>query len=378
MKKISLKELARNSGKENYGKLYEWILDQIKQGLLKPVKASGTNGKKPALFLEYWVVEKDEEKGQDKEELETELKYKLAPEIAIDYYLEHLDRYREDRDKVWQLSCFLKEKKKNLATKISWNERSFEIWQREKFLTKEQGLKILKRCGMTVEDLGVYQTAEPFSYFAAVRDTPQKVLIVENKDTFYSMRRKLLEEEQNALCLEESPEIMQTTEEEQAEQNIQLVLETKRSRQAGRSVLGLSIGTLIYGAGKGIWRAFEDFDSSAEPYMKAEGNRFFYFGDLDYEGILIYEKLAEDCKEKPIIPFCEAYLKMLEKAEYYGIDSLPETKKGQNRNIGERFFSFFSEEAKQRMKDILEQNKYIPQEILNYTDYGYHMGSESL
>ena len=340
MKRISLKELEKSTGKENYGQLYGWIMDQMKQDVLKPVKASGTNGKKPALFLEYWVVEKDEEKDQDKEELETELKYKLAPEIAIDYYLEHLDRYREDRDKVWQLSCFLKEKKKNLETKISWNERSFEIWQREKFLTKEQGLKILKRCGMTVDDLGVYQTAEPFSYFAAVRDTPQNLLILENKDTFYSMRRKLLEKE--------------TT-----------------------SVIGLSIGTLIYGAGKGIWRAFEDFDSSAEPYMKASGNQFFYFGDLDYEGILIYEKLAEDCREKHIVPFCEAYLKMLKKAEHFGIDSLPATKEGQNRNMGEIFFSFFTKEAKERMKDILEQNKYIPQEILNYTDYGHSFGTEN-
>lgn len=113
------------------GSFMDGIMDQMKQDVLKPVKASGTNGKKPALFLEYWVVEKDGRKDQDKEKLENELKYKLAPEIAIDYYLEHLDRYREDRDKVWQLSCFLKEKKKNLETKISWNERSFEIWQRE-------------------------------------------------------------------------------------------------------------------------------------------------------------------------------------------------------------------------------------------------------
>ena len=340
MKRISLKELAGSSGKENYGELYEWILGQIKQGVLKPVKASGMNGKKPALFLEYRILEKDERNDQDKGKLENELKYRLVPEITIDYYLEHLDRYREDRDKVLQLNCFLKEKKKNLETKISWNERSFEIWQREKFLTKEQGLKILKRCGMTVDDLGVYQTAEPFSYFAAVRDTPQNLLILENKDTFYSMRRKLLEKE--------------TT-----------------------SVIGLSIGTLIYGAGKGIWRAFEDFDSSAEPYMKASGNQFFYFGDLDYEGILIYEKLAEDCREKHIVPFCEAYLKMLKKAEHFGIDSLPATKEGQNRNIGEIFFSFFTKEAKERMKDILEQNKYIPQEILNYTDYGYSFGTEN-
>ena len=51
MKRISLKELEKSTGKENYGQLYGWIMDQMKQDVLKPVKASGTNGKKPALFF---------------------------------------------------------------------------------------------------------------------------------------------------------------------------------------------------------------------------------------------------------------------------------------------------------------------------------------
>ena len=54
-------------------------------------------------------------------------------------------------------------------------------------------------------------------------------------------------------------------------------------------IFGAEIGTLIYGAGKGIIRSFQDFDLCAEPYMKHPKNTIYYFGDLDYEGIGIYE-----------------------------------------------------------------------------------------
>ena len=71
---------------------------------------------------------------------------------------------------------------------------------------------------------------------------PQNLLILENKDTFFSMRRRLLE--------------------------------------GNETILGIKIDTLIYGAGKGIFRSFEDFDLCVEPYMKAAGNQIYYFGDL--------------------------------------------------------------------------------------------------
>ena len=42
--------------------------------------------------------------------------------------------------------------------------------------------------------------------------------------------------------------------------------------------------------------------------MQAEGNQIFYFGDLDYEGIGIYENLAELFNEEwKIIPFMAGY-----------------------------------------------------------------------
>ena len=77
-------------------------------------------------------------------------------------------------------------------------------------------------------------------------------------------------------------------------------------------IFGAEIGTLIYGAGKGIIRSFQDFDLCAEPYMKHPKNTIYYFGDMDYEGIGIYENLAEKFRSRwKIIPFVPAYQAML-------------------------------------------------------------------
>ena len=323
MKRISLKELQKSLS--DYKEQYEYVMDLIEKGRIKPVKASGMNGKSPALYLEYWLVEEV----KDYTQLKEELLYRMVPEISIDYYMSHLAMYEQDRQWVLLLNDFLKEHKQKLLEAKSLNERSFEIWNREKFLSKEQGKKILKRCGINLDVLNVYETTEPLAYYSHTRQTPQNILIVENKDTFYSMRKYLLE--------------------------------------GNDTVLGMPAGTLIYGAGKGIFKSFQDFEFCVEPYMTAKENEIYYFGDLDYEGIGIYENFASVfCGEREIKPFVKGYETMIDKAE--GIGQLPDTKTGQNKNIRELFFSYFSMEMVDKIKRILEEGQYIPQEILTIMD----------
>ena len=307
MKKILLEKLLDNCKEQEYQKQYEYIINLLEEKKIKPVKASRLNGKSPALYREYWLLEET----KDYSNFIEELRYQIIPDISVDYYLRHLESYEADREWVLQLNKYLKERKETLQFKVSANERSFEIWGREKFLSKGQGRRILKRCGLEMSFFNIYETTEPLAYYSRTRNVPQNLLILENKDTFFSMRRRLLE--------------------------------------GNETILGIKIDTLIYGAGKGIFRSFEDFDLCVEPYMKAAGNQIYYFGDLDYEGI-------------------EAgYRKMLSKAK--GVDSIPETKEGQNRNIKDIFFSYFSTEQVKRMKEILEKGYYIPQEILNISDF---------
>ena len=258
----------------------------------------------------------------------------------MDYYLTRPDIYEKDRHWVLMLNDYLKNNSEKLKFQESENERSFEIWGHEKFLTRGHGKHILKKCKIDPKLLNIYGTTEPLAYYSHTRHTPQNLLILENKDPFYSMRRHLLTGE--------------------------------------NAILDTEIGTLIYGAGKGVLRSFRDFDLCVEPYMKDERNMIFYFGDLDFEGIGIYESLAEMFHDRwEIRPFVPAYLSMMQKAKTAtGLDDgkkllmhLPDTKDRQNRNIRELFFSYFGETDILKMKRILDAGKYIPQEILNITDF---------
>ena len=95
-----------------------------------------------------------------------------------------------------------------------------------------------------------------------------------------------------------------------------------------------------------------------------------YFDGFDYEGIIIYEKLAEAFKDEwKIKPFCEAYENMLSIATHIGIENMPEMKEGQNSNIRGDFFRFFSQNQVDIIKKLLDSGKYIPQEILSEKDF---------
>lgn len=250
-KKISLDEISRLYKLGNYQLLAKFIIDSIEAGVIKPIKNSGINGKNPALYNRYRIIYEEE----DKKKYKYELMFQLHSSSKFDYYIRNLERYKADRPYIIALSKYLSNHRDLLDESVSINERSFEIWGREKYLQREGGIRLLKNLGISIDDLNVYDTIEPLSYYSHHKNTPQNVLILENKDTFYSMRRHLLE--------------------------------------GNKTILGLPIGTLIYGKGKGITKSFKDFTFCVEPYLNNESNQVLYFGDLDYECILIFEQLAK-------------------------------------------------------------------------------------
>lgn len=343
MKRMMLEQIITKYGSKaaksfdgirDYQTQYEIIMDLIKKEVIKPVKASGLNGKKPALYREYWMIEEK----KDYSHLIEELKYQITPAIRTDYYLAHLEQYEQDRDWVLMTNEYLKNSSKLLETEESLNERCFEIWRREKFIKEENGAKILRRMGISLELLNLYETTEPLAYYSHTKTTPQNLLILENKDTFYTMRRYLM--------------------------------------NGNNQIFGLEIGTLIYGAGKGILRSFQDFSLSAEPYISRPENNIWYFGDLDYEGIGIYEKLQKLLLPlHSISPMIEAYIAMLQKSPT--VNLLPDSKAGQVHTEGELFFRCFEPESVKKMKNILKKGKYIPQEIVTIRDLKINGNSES-
>lgn len=327
-KKVTYEEVLAHHKCTSYEEEVAYIRQLMNEGRLIPVKSAGANGKKPAMPLKFWLLQEEE----DYAALIEELQFRLPPSIDNSYYLKNPAVYQQEREYVWMLGNYLTKEREKLAVCISKNERSYDIWGQEKFLSGGMGNTILKHCGVGEDALHYYETSEPLAYYSDTKEIPQNMLIIENLDTFYSVRKKLI--------------------------------------QGEKQILTKPMGTVIYGGGKRIARAFEDFAVCGEPYMQSEDNRIYYFGDLDYEGIEIYVSFAKRFKGRVrIVPFCEGYLAMLEKAGE--ISKLQKTKEGQlkHKDKNELFFDHFDKETVAKMKMILENGRYIPQEILSYTDF---------
>jgi hypothetical protein len=102
-----------------------------------------------------------------------------------------------------------------------------------------------------------------------------------------------------------------------------------------------------------------------EEYLKYP-KEVLYWGDIDFEGIIIYEGLKNKFKDIfDMHIFNSAYNKMISKA----VDrNLPSTKLGQSKDIKDLFLNELNVEDKKAILKILKSGLYVPQEIVTYKD----------
>lgn len=323
--KITLDELERLYKVNTYNELKDIVLKLINEEKIKIIKASGTNGKKPALYNKYTVIKEKEDNSTYIEEID----YKIIPEIDISYFRNNIEKYKENRNYILKLNDFLINNRKKLSNRISQKERSFQIWQEEKYL-QNKGTTLLKKLDISLDKLNFYETNEPLAYYSISNKIPQNILIIENMDTFYTFRKHLMDD-------------------------------------LGH-FFGLYIGTIIYGKGKGIEKSIKDFDIVVDEIVADTKNTIYYLGDLDFEGIIIYENLELSVGGKYAIkPFVEGYKKMVDKAIENKYELQPYKEK-QNKNLKGVFLKHFDDNYKNKILDMLNNGVYIPQEILNIGD----------
>ena len=199
-------------------------------------------------------IQDQQKDGKKDNELVAQIIKSIAPPATVDYYLKNPRDFLRDRDIIAVLSSFLQRKEKDLVTV---NERAYELFGDEKFFkgagkSRSRGETVLKRLGLTFTSLGCEETVEPFFSFQQ-KDfhalVSRNVYIVENKDTFWSLKRSLMD------CSS-----------------------------------SIKIDMLVYGEGKKIISSFKFMD---EYDLDPQADVFFYFGDLDPEGINIYCELLE-------------------------------------------------------------------------------------
>lgn len=294
----------------------------VDEEILLPVKAKELNCKNPALHYWYRIVPRDEKPEQDKRQ---QLLTYYHPAINTSFYLNHAKEFEQDESSLSLLDRFFKTTPALLnLVPITANERSFQIFRDEKWLLSAAGQKFLQRVGLSLEALRCYVTHEPFFYYAKRvpgEGSAVKALIVENKDTFFSLKTLF--------------------------------------QEGISSWAGVSFSLLIYGEGRKIEKSISFFDELDDYRNNAVD--FYYFGDLDPEGINIWHALTGKLPVKPLVYFYQ------ELFERYGGDT-PALRKGQrfSPEAVQDFLAHFQPDTAVGIQKMLLAGHYLPQEGLDY------------
>jgi hypothetical protein len=322
---IETDDLQRIVKEPDYNKFYQIVINAVEKGVLEPVKASKTNGMFLPLYNKYKIKKPEEDM-----EIYLQQIRKLSPYLNISGYLENVTIFKKHMAIVSGLSDFLWRDERLLKEPMSINERSFSIWGKEKFLKENKSIinEILKFNGLDESYLNFYNTPEPFFEYIHSKELNNAVLVLENKDTWFTMRR-----------------IMQET--------------------GKNDIYGERVDVLLYGEGSKISKP-----EALQEYIfmmlgnKGSGAKVLYFGDLDLEGIHIFNRVRRANPELDIKPFSEIYRLMLNLARGR---NLPLTKDKRELEIDIiEFEQFLCENSIKDIKSIIETGKYIPQEIVNY------------
>lgn len=249
----------------------------------------------------------------------------IEPPASVDYYINNYDDFVSDKPVIEVISDFLRQKNKDFVTV---NERAYELFGDEKFFKgsgkeRSRGETVLRRLGLSYEDLGGYETPEPFFNFHKKdfsRLESRTIYIIENKDTFWSLKRHMME-----------------------------------------SPSKLNPDMLIYGEGKKILSSFKFVD---EYGINPEYDEFIYFGDLDPEGINILCALKDKYPQYKIEPFIEGYKVILETGLKKNPSRIPKKQVINEKNIS-RFIEGFDNTSAEQIKNLLASGCYIPQEALS-------------
>lgn len=322
-KTIELSEIMSSYGK-GYEALCQEIKEMIELGLLLPVKASGQNGRRPVLYNRYKI----QRKASDYSEALEEIRY-LYPKFDHQYYMDHPEQYLKTREEILALSRFLWDRRGELERPMSINERSFSIFGKEKFLKTNENLfdGIFRMKEFSIEALNYYSTPEPFFEYVFDEPKDKNILIIENKDTWYTLRK--------------------------------VMNDTKRNR-----IFDVEINRLLYGEGKKVTRSTGRLKEYHDEFLGEGNHRFYYFGDLDYEGISIFQELVSMNPDMEIHLFKELYSMMLEERKNM---VLPETRDHRDpRAKLDDFLLNFTVQEKIIIRELLTASQYIPQEIVNY------------
>lgn len=322
---ITLEELANALGMNasDVKNAYYQIEALCSEGIVEPVKNSGKNGNISfPLYKKYRILVKEQT-----DENALQVIKGLHPLLLQSGYLSaNPALYSNYKAVINGLNSFFFSGQDNAF--ISRKERSFAIFGHEKILDDSSVKALLRKLQISEADLLFYDTPEYcFHDYIPTRKEIMTLLICENKDIWFNIRRCMFED-------------------------------------GLRTLFGTDIDGVVYGEGNRI----SDKTGALQEYVKFMGNpsvKFLYWGDIDREGFDIFRRTKTANDSLDISLYIPGYRKMIEKARGLTAEDSPSSKK-QGMQFDD-LLTGFSDEEQLYIKDILDRNKLIPQEIIPYT-----------
>ena len=254
----------------SYEVFHARVSELVAQNRLSPVRSSGVNGRIPYLFNRYRIIRTPNPAPSYQHEITT-----LHSSLHIEGYLAEPGRYATHRDLLLPLSVALGMRSDWFLSRMSLNEKSFLLYGDEKRLVRErrkmEGILAFNRLSWSL--FQAYETPEPFfSWNITVEEaasaSPTSVLVLENKDIWYTLMDLARTYELPALFPEK-------------------------------------VTCLIYGEGNKVCREQGSLtEYLGQAYPDARNGRIWYAGDLDAEGVRIWQRLCRNkigrasCRER--------------------------------------------------------------------------------
>ncbi|MEJ8552626.1 Wadjet anti-phage system protein JetD domain-containing protein [Tepidibacter sp. Z1-5] len=297
------------SGSISYEEFAKEVLEFEEKDIIREVKKHKRNNKPISLANTYRI-----NKSFFKEKLINEIQeFQLYahPKIQLKTYLS-LDelQWENDLKYIIKVDNYLKENGFPFET-VTPPERSFQISGDEKWIDEKGGKKILERIEVW-DGLKISSVPDPLmiSVNPSNFSKPEHIhLIVENKATYYAIL-----------------EVLEET----------------------------NLTSLIYGCGWKILSGIHMLEKQLS--LQKHKHKLYYFGDLDFEGISIWNGLNEKRYVNLAVDFYKCLLKK----------DCSKGKENQQKNEEAicNFIKFFDKQEQEKIIFILENKGYYPQEAL--------------
>lgn len=350
-KRLAVDDLIQQTKSESYTEAANTIQTIEKKGHIARIEGSGTNGRVPKLYNRYQLLIQTTKDDYSKEEIDKEL-LMLHPKIKTHHYSKYRKTYLKHREAILKISSFLKRCDKEDIPYVATNERSFEWFKDEKYLHSlihsgetnllepQKKSTFLNNLGLTLDDLKVYESNESFFYYVKPTNHPQHhILIVENKDTYVSLQKLLIENEE------------------------------VKFEGINEPITGV-----IYGEGFKIIDSLRTAFTHPDSIFSSPTTHYWYLGDLDYAGLNIYLILYENYKTLLNLNYFPNYFSYLIQVfeKKFPSEKWPTVsdkgKKHQPLNP-DVYRSLLPQSVTEEIIQQLEQDGYLPQETMSQSDW---------